>query len=148
MAKRNSNEIAAVGYARRSTDLQDRSIPDQQAYVARWAHDNGYEIVRWYIDDAISGTSTRGRDDFSRMVETAENGRDFETILCYDISRFSRGGTNETGYYLHRLKTVGVQVLFPADSIPEGDEGELIVDGVPKRRRGGLLRRLNLLAHR
>ena len=27
------NLIAAVGYARRSTDMQDRSIPDQQAYV-------------------------------------------------------------------------------------------------------------------
>ena len=60
------------------------------------------------------------------MIETAENGRDFEPILCYDISRFSRGGTNETGYYLHRLKLAGVEVLFPADGIPEGDEGELI----------------------
>ena len=31
------NNIAAVGYARRSTDMQERSIPDQQAYVERWA---------------------------------------------------------------------------------------------------------------
>ena len=122
----NGSRIPAVGYARRSTDLQDRSIPDQKDYVEKWAKQNGYEIVRWYVDDAISGTSTRGRDDFTRMIETAENGGDFDTILCYDISRFSRGGTNETGYYLHRLKLAGVNVLFPADGIPEGDEGELI----------------------
>jgi DNA invertase Pin-like site-specific DNA recombinase len=126
MATRNSILIPAVGYLRRSTDLQERSIPDQKAYIEKWAAEHGYRIVRWYIDDAISGTSTKGRNDFDRMIDAAENGRDFETILCYDISRFSRGGTNETGYYLHRLKLVGVNVLFPADSIPEGDEGELI----------------------
>lgn len=120
------NLIPAVAYARRSSDKQERSIPDQQAHVEAWAADHGYRILRWYVDDAVSGTSTRGRDDFDRMIERAENGRDFDTILCYDISRFSRGGTNETGYFLHRLKLAGVNVLFPADGIPEGDEGELI----------------------
>ena len=118
--------IPAVGYARRSTDMQERSIPDQQAYVQRWADTNGYRIVRWYIDDAISGTSTKGRNAFEELIGTAENGRDFESVLCYDISRFSRGGTNETGYYLHRLGQAGVDVIFTADGIPEGDEGELI----------------------
>ena len=133
MAKRHStpaasprNMIRAVGYARRSTDLQERSIPDQQAYVEKWAKEHGYEIVRWFIDDAISGTSTKGRNAFEQLISTAENGRDFETVLCYDISRFSRGGTNETGFYLHRLKMAGVDVVFTADGIPEGDEGELI----------------------
>jgi DNA invertase Pin-like site-specific DNA recombinase len=118
--------IRAVGYARRSTDMQERSIPDQQAYVEKWAKEHGYEIVRWFIDDAISGTSTKGRNAFEQLISTAENGRDFETVLCYDISRFSRGGTNETGFYLHRLKLAGVDVVFTADGIPEGDEGELI----------------------
>ncbi len=118
--------IAAVGYARRSTDMQERSIPDQQAFVERWASEHGYRIVRWHIDDAVSGTSTRGRTAFEQIIATAENGRDFEAILCYDISRFSRGGTNETGYYLHRLQLSGVNVVFTADGIPEGDEGELL----------------------
>jgi len=110
--------IDAAGYARRSTDLQERSIPDQKAYLEAWAKENGYRIIRWYVDDAISGTSTRGRDDFDRMIDAAENGRDFETILCYDISRFSRGGTSETGYHLHRLKLAGVNVLLRDGSRP------------------------------
>ena len=126
MATRNSTGVPAVGYARRSTDMQERSIPDQQAYVEKWAKEHDYRIVRWFIDDAISGTSAKGRNAFEQMIVAAENGRDFETILCYDISRFSRGGTNETGYYLHRLKLVGVDVVFTADGIPDGDEGELI----------------------
>lgn len=124
MSKKNG--IAAVGYVRRSSDLQDRSIPDQKAYIERWAKDNGYHVIRWYVDDAISGTSTRGRDDFARLIREAENGRDFDAILCYDISRFSRGGTNETGYYLHRLNMAGVEAIFCAEGIPKGDEGELI----------------------
>ncbi len=126
MASSNSKLTSAVGYARRSTDMQERSIPDQQAYVEKWATEHGYQIVRWFIDDAISGTSAKGRNAFEQLIATAENGRDFQTILCYDISRFSRGGTNETGFYLHRLKVAGVDVVFTADGIPEGDEGELI----------------------
>ncbi|MCL2645588.1 MAG: recombinase family protein [Phycisphaerales bacterium] len=106
--------------------MQDRSIPDQQAYVEKWAKENGYTIARWYVDDAISGTSVRGRDDFEQMIADAEAGSDFGTVLCYDISRFSRGGTNETGYYLHRLRLAGVEAIFVAEGIPEGDEGELI----------------------
>jgi len=121
-----TNLVKAVGYARRSTDTQERSIPDQKAYVARWAGEHGYTVLRWFIDDAISGTSTKGREAFERLIHEAENGRDFDAILCYDISRFSRGGTNETGYYLYRLQQVGVQVTFCADGIPEGEEGELL----------------------
>lgn len=119
--------ILAVGYARRSTDMQERSIPDQKAFVERWAKEHGYRILRWYIDDAISGTSTRGRDAFEQMIRDAEDGKGtFDAVLCYDISRFSRGGTNETGYYLHRLKMVGVEGVFCAEGIPQGDEGELL----------------------
>lgn len=118
--------IDAAGYARRSTDMQERSIPDQQAFVERWAKENGYRIVRWYVDDAISGTSAKGRAAFERMLKDAEGGGGFAAVLCYDLSRFSRGGTNETGYYLHRLHLAGVNAIFCAEGIPEGEEGELL----------------------
>lgn len=118
--------VDAVGYARRSTDMQERSIPDQRTYIERWASEHGYHILRWFVDDAISATSVKGRTDFERMIREAEAGSDFKAIICYDISRFSRGGTNETGYYLHRLKLASVEVAFAAEGIPEGDEGELL----------------------
>jgi hypothetical protein len=59
--------------------------------------EHGYRVLRWFIDDAVSGTSARGRDAFEQMMKAAENGRDFETVLCYDISRFSRGGSFSRG---------------------------------------------------
>ena len=111
-----ANDIRfAVGYARRSTDLQERSLPDQKVAVERWARDHGFRILRWFVDDAISGTSARGRDQFTRLIHEAENGRDFDAVLCYDMSRFSRGGTNETGFYLHRLRLAGVETHFTAE---------------------------------
>lgn len=118
--------IPAVAYLRRSTDMQERSIPDQRAYIARWASEHGYRVTAEYVDDAISGTSAKGRNGFERMIADAERGAKFKAVLCYDISRFSRGGTNETGYYLHRLQRSGVDALFCAEGIPEGDEGELL----------------------
>lgn len=118
--------IPAAAYARRSTDLQERSIPDQRAAIERWATENGYRVVRWFVDDAVSGTSARGRDQFQQLLHAAENGRDFDAVLCYDMSRFSRGGTNETGFFLHRLRMAGVETVFTAEAIPEGDEGELL----------------------
>ncbi len=118
--------IPAVGYARRSTDMQERSLPDQRAYIERWAVEHGYAVARWFTDDAVSGTSAKGRDQFEQMIAEAENGRNFDAVLVYDMSRFSRGGTNETGYYIHRLKMAGVEAIFCAEGIPEGDEGELL----------------------
>lgn len=118
--------IPAAGYVRRSTDLQERSIPDQKLAIERWAKDHGHHVVRWYVDDAVSGTSARGREQFELLMQAAENGRNFDVVLCYDMSRFSRGGTNETGFYLHRLRIAGVQTVFTAEGIPEGDEGELL----------------------
>ena len=42
-----------------------------------------------YIDEAISGTSTRKRDSFLRMISAVKAGR-FEFIITKEISRFSR----------------------------------------------------------
>ena len=121
------NMVKAVGYARRSTDMQERSIPDQQAFVQRWAEEHGYAILRWFTDDAISGTSTKGREAFERMIHEAENGRDFDAVLVYDISRFSRGGSTEMGFFLYRLQQAGVRVIFCAEALPDDDGGELLL---------------------
>jgi len=68
-----SSLIPAAGYLRRSTNLQPQSIPDQKRDILKWAKENGYRIIRWYSDDAISGTSTKKRQDFSASapMETA-----------------------------------------------------------------------------
>src|SRR4051812_7868415 len=72
---------AAVGYVRRSTDRQEQSIPDQQRAIERFCAERGLRLLRWYIDDAISGTSTEGRKGFQSLIADAQEcGCDFGAI--------------------------------------------------------------------
>jgi len=43
-----------VGYLRRSTTLQDQSIPDQQKAILEYAEKNNYSVSNWFTDDGIS----------------------------------------------------------------------------------------------
>ena len=78
--------IPAVGYSQARTDLQERSIPDQQAAVEKWAEANGYRVLRRFRGRRHQRDQRKGRDGFERMMKAAENGRDFRAILCYDMS--------------------------------------------------------------
>ena len=62
------NKIKAVGYCRFSSDHQkELSIEAQQRAIQKYADNNGYEIVEWYIDRAVSGQTTN-RPDFQKMA--------------------------------------------------------------------------------
>ena len=103
-----SRLIPAVGYARRSTDKQEKSIEQQIEAVTKYADDRGYKILRWYVDDAISGDDTKNRHDFLRMISDASAFGDFETVLCWDQTRFGRFDSIEYGYHAHQLRVAGV----------------------------------------
>jgi hypothetical protein len=47
----------AVAYVRRSTDRQEQSIADQRAAIEAYAVERGFELLRYYVDDAISGST-------------------------------------------------------------------------------------------
>ena len=116
----------AVLYLRRSTEKQEHSIDDQRSTVMAYAEADGYHVLREYVDDGISGADTAKREAFQQMVEDARSG-DFDTVLCYDVSRFSRDDPDEAGYWRHVLRQRGVEVEYVADTIPEGIEGDIIL---------------------
>jgi site-specific DNA recombinase len=93
MAKRARNKLVntAVGYVRRSTDKQEQSIPDQKKAIESYAAENGLKISKFYLDDAISGTSTVKRKAFLKMLKDAESNLcEFKYIIVYDVKRFGR----------------------------------------------------------
>ncbi len=107
----------AVGYLRRSTDRQEQSIPDQQRAVERYCAEHGMRLLRCYVDDAISGTSTVGRLGFQSLIADAQSPRrDFTLIVCYDVKRFGRVDNDEAGYYRHLLRQHGVQVRYASEN--------------------------------
>jgi len=114
---RTSSTNTAVGYVRRSTDRQEQSINDQKNILTQYAQDNGIRLYKFYIDDAISGTYTLKRKAFLQMITDAERpSRKFDSIVVYDIKRFGRVDNDEAGYYRHRLKMQGVQVLYVTEN--------------------------------
>jgi DNA invertase Pin-like site-specific DNA recombinase len=118
---------AAVGYARRSTDRQEQSIPDQQRAIERFCEQRGLRLLRWYIDDAISGTSSEGRKGFQALIADAQQrGCDFSSIVCYDVKRFGRVDNDEAGYYRHVLRASGVQVLYASENFAGDGTDDLL----------------------
>ncbi len=117
----------AVGYLRRSTDRQEQSIPDQQTALERYADEHGFRILRFYTDDAISGTSTVGRHAFQAMIADAKRKScQFGFIIVYDVKRFGRIDNDEAGYYRHVLRQHGVEVLYVSENFNGDGTDDLI----------------------
>lgn len=107
----------AVGYVRRSTDRQEQSIPDQKEALKTYANEHGLRLVKFYVDDAISGTSTLGRRAFQQMIQDATaSTRSFDKIIVYDVKRFGRIDNDEAGYYRHLLRVNGVEICYVSEN--------------------------------
>ena len=105
-------------YARVSTDRDEQlnSLENQVQYYTELIQSKpNWTYVEGYIDEGISGTSTKRRDSFNRMIADAKAGR-FDFIITKEISRFSRS-TLDSIRYTQELLEHGVGVLFQNDNI-------------------------------
>lgn len=114
--KKSLKKVAA--YCRVSTDHEDQanSFENQQCYFRQYIEYNpDWELYEIFADEGISGTSTKKRTEFNRMISCAKNG-DFDLILTKEISRFARN-TLDSIFYTRELKKHGVGVIFMNDNI-------------------------------
>lgn len=105
-------------YARVSTDMdaQLNSLDNQVQYYTELIQSKpNWTFVPGYIDEGISGGTTKKRDDFNRMIADAKAGR-FDFIITKEISRFSRS-TLDSIKYTQELLDHNVGVLFQNDNI-------------------------------
>ena len=105
-------------YARVSTDKDEQlnSLENQVQYYTELIQSKpSWTYIPGYIDEGISGTSTRKRDSFLRMIADAKAGR-FDFIITKEISRFSRS-TLDSIQYTQELLEHDVGVLFQNDNI-------------------------------
>ena len=105
-------------YARVSTDKDEQinSLENQIQYYTELIQSKpNWTYIEGYIDEGISGTSTKKRDSFNRMIRDAKAGR-FDFIITKEISRFSRS-TLDSIRYTQELLEHGVGVLFQNDNI-------------------------------
>ena len=105
-------------YARVSTDKDEQlnSLENQIQYYTDLIQSKvSWTYIPGYIDEGISGTSTKKRDSFLQMIEDAKVGR-FDFIITKEISRFSRS-TLDSIQYTQELLEHNVGVLFQNDNI-------------------------------
>ena len=73
------------------------------------------EFAVIYADDGISGTNTKKREDFNRMIDDCEAGN-IDMIITKSISRFARN-TLDCLKYIRELKDINIPVIFEKESI-------------------------------
>lgn len=113
----------SAAYVRVSTKKDDQ----QNSFAAQYLHyqkllesSTTEEFVDIYADEGISGTSTKKREQFNRLIEDCKKGK-VDRIYCKSISRFARN-TAECIKIVRMLKSIGVTVYFEKENINTATE--------------------------
>ena len=110
-------------YARVSSesDEQLNSLGNQVTYYQDLIRRNrSWTFVPGYIDEGLSGISTKKRENFNRMIEDAALDK-FDLVITKEISRFARN-TLDSIQFTRQLLACGVGVFFQNDNINTLDE--------------------------
>lgn len=101
-----------------STDQDEQllSYENQVNYYTEYIKGReDYEFVKVYADEGISGTSTKKRENFQRMIADCDSGK-IDFIITKSISRFARNTKDCLEYYRH-LKERGIGIYFEKENI-------------------------------
>ena len=114
-------------YARVSTDSEEQlnSLENQLSYYEAFIRKNpAWTYVDGYVDEGLSGATTKKRENFHQMVDDGKAGL-FDLIITKEISRFARN-TVDSLQYTRELLKYGVCVFFQNDNINTiADDSEL-----------------------
>ena len=124
-----TERLRVAAYARVSTDDEEQltSYEAQVDYYTRKIRENpDWTFVEVYADEGISGTNTKKRKNFNRMIDDAMAGK-IDRIITKSVSRFARN-TVDTLTAVRKLKEKGVGVTFEKENIDTLDsKGELFI---------------------
>ena len=115
-ARDGKKRVAA--YCRVSTDSEEQlnSYEAQKNYYTQKIEDNpDWEMAGIYADEGITGTSTRKRAEFNKMITACKRGR-IDLILTKSLSRFARN-TVDCLETVRLLKANGIGVYFEKENI-------------------------------
>ena len=110
--------LRVAPYCRVSTNKDDQlsSYEAQiEYYTAKIAANPDWSMVRLYPDQGITGTSTKKRKEFNKMIKDCERGK-IDLVITKSVSRFCRN-TLDGLNYVRRLKRLGVGVFFEKENV-------------------------------
>ena len=118
-----------AGYARVSTDHEEQtsSYEAQMDYYRNYINSRSdWVFAGMYADEGVTGTSTKARAGFKKMVEDALAGK-IDLIITKSVSRFARN-TVDSLSTVRKLKENGIEIYFEKENIWTLDaKGELLI---------------------
>ena len=122
-------KLRVAAYCRVSTDSDEQasSYEVQVEHYANFINSNSeWELAGIYADDGISGTSTKNREEFNRLIQDCMENK-VDRIITKSISRFARN-TLDCLKYIRQLKEKNIPVFFEKENIDTMDsKGEIML---------------------
>jgi DNA invertase Pin-like site-specific DNA recombinase len=116
---------------------QGESIERQRTEIREYCTRHGLKLVHVYQDEASSGGSVSGREDFEEMIYASARTDHPAGLLIWDFARFSRS-LDDSGYYKAVLRKHGLVVHSITDAVPDGPYSrmvELVIDIANEEKR-------------
>ena len=128
-AKEKIKKLRVAAYCRVSTETEEQN----SSYEVQVSHytefikkNNEWEFAGIFADDGISGTNTKKRDEFNRMIAECMDGN-IDMVITKSISRFARN-TLDCLQYIRQLKDKNISVYFEKENINTTDaKGEVLL---------------------
>jgi site-specific DNA recombinase len=128
-AKEKIKKLRVAAYCRVSTETEEQN----SSYEVQVAHytefikkNNEWEFAGIFADDGISGTNTKKREEFNRMIDECMEGK-IDLVITKSISRFARN-TLDCLKYIRQLKEKNIAVFFEKENINTMDaKGEVLL---------------------
>lgn len=112
------HQLRVAAYCRVSTaqEEQQNSFAVQVAYYTDLINKKKeWTLAGIFADEGISGTQTKKRTEFNRMIRMCKN-KKIDLVITKSISRFARY-TVDCLEYVRQLKDLGIGVIFEKENI-------------------------------
>ena len=118
--------IPAGAYIRMSLERQAESPAQQKDEIEELAAREGYRVVEWFKDEAISGDS--GADERPRLADLLEAAKagNFTVVLAWSTDRISRKDAMAGMAFYNELRDAGIDFVHTMQ--PAGLTSEFSAD--------------------
>ena len=111
-------KLRVCAYCRVSTEEDNQASSYElqvQNYTKMIQENSEWEFAGIFADEGISGTSTKKRMEFNRMIHAAEMGK-IDLIVTKEVSRFARN-TRDLLELVEKLSAKGVEFVSKKEAI-------------------------------
>ena len=122
-------KLRVAAYCRVSTDSDEQATSYEaqiEHYTEYISKNPDWVLAGIFSDEGITGTNTKKRTEFNRMIDECMDGN-IDMIITKSISRFARN-TLDCLKYIRQLKEKNIPVFFEKESINTMDsKGEVLL---------------------